>query len=206
MKNIRKVLIEAAKTLARTNIGPIRLSQTLHLPLGPLYIISVGDLQKGILPSDNDIVAATSEIKRQDLRLNGKSKSWSVQMLMPPFVKVKEVFLIKGTLYIVSFGDLEKNILPTTKDLKELRDRFSPALAYLGLKRVAAIFYPPILEIKPTRYPGLDCVLGSKNYNIMPDAKDIKRCRELVHRCSKDLGVKFKHVRVESALHKNFKD
>jgi len=206
MATTRQNLVALAARLDKKKIGPIRLVQTIRLPRGPLHLVSVGDIETGLLPSFKDLRGAHKEWMAKSKSERLKSETWSSTLFVPPFIKIKELVLAKGTFYLVMVGDLGKSILPTIKDLENVRDLFSSTFKAGGLKNEAALFFPPILDVVVTRAPGLHCVLGNKGFNILPQTKDIKQCRQLVFKAVKDLGIKFKDVKVESVMLKNFKD
>lgn len=205
MRSIHKIITETKRALGK-GVGrwPLRLVQTLHLPLGPLYLFAVGDIKRNLMPSAKDLKAATKEFSRQHRLFTDKSKTAYFTMFFPPLLKVQELFMTKGTVYIVTLGELGAGILPDVKDLENVRDMFTVAFTELGLgdKQQAAVFFPPIIMVKRTvngKREGLSLVLGDRERNIMPSKKDIKNLKDLVVKAVKDLGIKPADVKVVSA-------
>ena len=206
---IKQVLAATAKILAKKHIGPLRLGQTLKLPKGLCHLIYVGDAKviriakmlKSNIPSNEDLMTASRVFKATDKKMNGKPNTYSVEMFLPPFIKVNEYAFPNGTLYAVLVGDLDNCLMPDLKDLEGVRDRFHPMFEFLGANPNAVIFFPPILSIsRELLGHGIHCVLGNKEMHIIPSAKDIRSCRKLVGQAVKPLGIKYRYVRVEGCV------
>lgn len=203
MSPFEQALIKAAKALNKKRIGPLALRQSLKLPLGQVHIVTVGDLDKGVLPSHKDLRSVAKEVGRQT---KGKKMEKHSAIFFPPFIRIKELVFAKATLYLILLGDLSRNILPTIKDLENLRYLIEPEFKKMGVKKPLAVFYPPFLDIDipSEEAPALNCVLGDNQHNIMATAIDIKACKKVMWNVGKQLGLKLKNIKVEPAYHSNY--
>lgn len=208
MRDLQKLVKATAKALGAKSKDkkpwPIRLSQIVDLPFGPMNMFVVGDLKAGLIPTSKELEMVRAEFNRQDRTLNGKPKTRHSDFFWIPCINVRQLLFEKGILYFVFIGSIENHILPSSKDLKMVRDMFVPEFKYLGLKpkQRFAVFFPPILSAERTfvgKREGIELVLGDRALNILPSKADIKSCREMVALAVKGLGIKDRDIKVVSA-------
>jgi len=198
MVKLKQVLIKAARVLAKKKIGPVRLAQTLHLPLGPLYIIQVGDLDRNILPTSKDLLAVNkvvvAELKKVK-ELRGRTHSL---VLFPPILNVKEVFVDGGALRLVIIGDSGLRILPEGRDIARLKALLKPEFKRLGCKD-PVIYSGPVIEARAewelSRY-GRDRTIWNVHVLLydFPKGKRLKRAtvgrwKKMITESMKEIGV-----------------
>lgn len=193
MASFKLVVLKVANALAKKKFGPVKLVQTIHLPLGPMHIVGVGDIRKGLLPSAKDLKLVQAAIAKAAKGI--KPTAYST-VIFPPIIKVSQVFLPKGAFYLVELGSLANSIMPDTKDLENTKDLMGPEFERMGLKDPSVLFFPPVLKLAIVD-GWLVATLGDIEHNIEPSKKDALELKRLILAAIKPL--KFTKVMVTSA-------
>lgn len=184
--NLKKFVaaLNAVPALRKKKIGPLKVSQVLHLPLGPLFIVQVGDLNKGLLPTASDLEAVAKAANALAAKTVGLKGTKFEFFFFPPFLRVKTIFFNNGAFHLFTLGDLKHGILPSVKDLDKLMRLVAPVLKRLGDKEPMSMFYPPIVDVSLAGTVVV-AMLGSPEHNIVPSAKDAKQLKQLLKECIK---------------------
>lgn len=188
MSKFKLALAKTTEVVADKKIGPIKIGQVIDLPLGPMYIVHVGNINKGIMPTMGDLKLIGEEFKKQAKRVKHLDTNFSV-IFFPPFLHVKECFFTGGTLYLFLLGDLNHGIMPTISDLEALRDLIGPELKRMGLRDPAVACYPPIIETTVIENMPL-FVIGNLDKGFNPSRKEGQQIKSMMLKCMKSIGVR----------------
>jgi hypothetical protein len=189
MSNFKLAVLKASEVLSNKRMGPLRLSQIIRLPLGDLHIVTVGIVEKGILPTIKDLKVVGAQISKLVKKMKDFSDRKYETLIFPPIIEVKQLFLEGGTLYIFLLGDLDHGIMPSVNDLKNAMDLVVPMMKRLGLKNPPAIFFPPIIKTSVVQ-GALAVTLGDIDKGINPSRKDGQMMKQVLKYACGLVGVK----------------
>ncbi len=196
MTSMEKAVDAAKRAMPKETAALIKVTTVLSVLRGLITVVTVGDLDKSLLPGIADLEAARALV-RQALEKQKPSGYFNDVIFLPPLIRVNPIYLPKGTLYTVVLGNVARNFIPTGADIQNAIDRLRASLVLGGESGAAVIGFPDFVRVKTTSRKegmGLEVCVGEKD--LFPDAKEIRNIRRMFAKAIQGLGIPAKNLRV----------